>query len=64
MDFKKVIEGVMTYGNYRMLRISGSTPVELEYFKDHENLERQYQSGILPEQLGKDIIDAATGVLQ
>jgi len=59
MDFKKVIEGVMTYGNYRMMRNSGSTPVELEYFRDHEELEKKYQDKVEPEQLGKDIIDAA-----
>jgi len=60
IDFKNVILSVMTYGNYRMMRISGSTPVELEYFRDHETLERQYQDKVEPEALGKAIIDAAT----
>jgi len=60
MDFRKVIEGVMTYGNYKMLRDSGSTPVELEYFHDHIELEKQYQDKVEPDQLGRDIIDAAT----
>jgi len=60
MDFKKVIEGVMTYGNYRMLRIIVSTTLDLEYFGDHETLERQYLDGIEPEALGKAIIDSAT----
>jgi len=60
MDFKKVIEGVMTLGNYKMLRDSGSTPVELEYFHGHEELEKQYRDGVEPEALGKAIIDSAT----
>jgi hypothetical protein len=59
MDYRKVIEGVMTYGNYKLMRDSGSTPVELEYFHSHIELEKQYQSGLTPDQLGKDIIDSA-----
>ena len=64
MDYKTVILGVMSYGNYCMLRNSGSTPVELEYFKGHEEMEKQYQAGVSPEQLGKDILDSQLGVLQ
>lgn len=60
MDFKNVIKGVMNLSMYRMMRESGSTASELGYFHDHKELEKQYQSGLTPDQLGKDMIDAAT----
>jgi len=60
LDFAKLAAGLLSYGTYVMMRNSGSTPVELEYFRDHETLERQYQDKVEPEALGKAIIDAAT----
>lgn len=64
MDFEKVILGVMNYGNYRMMRNSGSTPVELEYFHGYEEMEKQYQSNVSPDELGMAMIDSQAGVLQ
>jgi len=60
LDFAKLAAGLLSYGTYVMMRISGSTPVELEYFRDHVELEKKYQDKVEPEQLGRDIIDSFT----
>jgi hypothetical protein len=60
MDFEKVIKGVMGYSTYVIMRNQGSSPDELTYFHDHVEMERQYQDGLKPEQLGRAIIDAET----
>lgn len=64
MDFEKVVLGVMNYSNYKMMRDSGSEANELDYFRDHIEMEKQYLANIDPEQLGRDIIDSQTVVLQ
>jgi hypothetical protein len=60
MDLMEAIKGVMNYSTYYMMRKQGSSANELEYFKGYEELEKQYQDGLEPEQLGRDIIDAQT----
>jgi len=60
LDFAKLAAGLLSYGTYVMMREDGSTPVELEYFRDHVELEKKYQDKVEPEALGKAIIDAAT----
>jgi len=59
LDFAKLAADLLSYGTYVMMRNSGSTPVELEYFRDHAELEKKYQDKVEPEQLGRDIIDTA-----
>ena len=64
MDFEKVILGVMNYSNYKLMRDSGSPADELDYFRDHIEMEKQYQSNISPDALGMAIIDSQVGILQ
>ncbi len=64
MDFKKVAIGVTSYSNYCMMRDSGSPADELDYFRDHIEMEKQYRSNVSPDELGRAIIDSQCGVLQ
>ena len=64
MDFKSVAIGVMSYGNYCMMRNSGSPASELDYFHGHEEMEKQYTAGISPDEIGRAMIDSQCGILQ
>lgn len=59
MDFPKLAESVLSLSLYISSRNAGVSASTLTYFENHEELEQQYLDKINPEQLGRDIIDAA-----